>query len=282
MHDLTRAAISYLAAGHHLLALTGKRPNTKYHQGWDWDRSIHGLPESAEDEDRLNDIFADKTTTGVAILIPENVLVADIDTEAAASLFQSMSDEVPNTQTGKTPNGLHLWFLAPGANGSQWLGDRTLLFKGYGGYVVAPPSAHFNEYGQQDGVYEWIGGWGVIDWLPEKIDERLKAQRALTATEPVKTSEGGAFLFVPTDEDGRWTGQGWGAWHIEGLCRAIIDAPEGNQNNMIAWAAMQARDEGVPFPTAMTQLLAAALEGNHPKHRAEATIRGAYKRVRRG
>jgi hypothetical protein len=70
--------------------------------------------------------------------------------------------------------------------------------------------------------------------------------------------------------------------NLDGLCRAIREAPDGNQNNMIAWAAMQARDEGVPFESAMPQLLAAAIEGGHPERRARTTIKGAYKRVARG
>lgn len=283
MNNLAQAALDYLHAGMHILALTGKRPNTAYHETWDWDNSIHGTPETIGDAEALRQVFTDPTTTGIAILIPENVLVADVDTEAAAALFLELTgtDEW-ETRSARTTNGMHLWYLTPGAASNVWIGGRTLLFKGFGGYVVAPPSAHFDGKGQQDGVYTWMGDWHPIDWLPDGLAERIRIERALVNTEPVRTRDGGAVLWVPLDDEGHWTGKGWSVWKLEGLCRAIREAPDGNQNNMIAWAAMQARDEGVPFEVAMPQLLAASIEGGHPENRARTTIRGAYKRSRRG
>jgi hypothetical protein len=284
MNDLTVAVVAYLSAGMHVLALTGKRPNPKYHDHWDWDASIHGLPESADEEGSLDAIFSDPTTTGVGILIPPHVLVADVDTNEAATLLAELAAgcDLSQTRVGRTPNGLHVWFLAPGADASVWLGGRTLLFKGFGGYVAAPPSRHFDEEGREDGEYVWLGDWAVIDWLPDAIERRIKFEHAVGATTAVKTKEGGVFLHLPTDAEGHWTWRGWSSWHIEGLCRAIIEAPDGNQNNLIAWASMQARDEGVPYESAMPLLLAAAIEGGHPEHRARATIKGAFKRARRG
>jgi hypothetical protein len=281
LNDLSIAALDYLGAGMHILALTGKRPNSKFHETWDWDNSIHGTPESPEDEEALESVFRDKTTTGIALLIPPHVLVADVDTEEAATLFTQLAGEPSEweTRTSKTPNGLHLWYLAPGADGSVWLGGRTLLFKGFGGYVAAPPSRHFDEQGNFDGVYTWLGDWAVLDWLPDGIAERLKVHEAWTTTsrKPEEQRIFTEFEFFPNK---RFAVNRVN--NLEGLCRAIETAPDGNQNNIIAWAAMQARDEGVPFESAMPQLLAAAIAGGHPEHRARTTIRGAYKRTRRG
>jgi len=288
VNDLADAALAYLDAGLHLLALRGKRPNIRFHPTWDWDNSIHGVPENDADMHALEEVFDCPTTTGVAILIPQNVLVADVDTEEAAVLLMQLAGSLPDTRTGRTPNGLHLWFLSPGADANVWIGGRTLLFKGFGGYVVAPPSDHFDAHGNLDGVYTWIGDWGPIDWLPEGVEERLKFTRAMKNVKPVKIAAdlSGEFIQVEftTDAsgmpDGKW--RLWKRWHIEGLCKAIIDAPDGNQNNVICWAAMQARDEGVPFDLAMPQLLAAAIAGGHPADRAKTTIKGAYKRGHRG
>lgn len=283
MNDLTIAAVAYLAEGFHLLALKGKRPNPNLHASWDWENSIHGLPESPEDEaalDRAFDYFL-SGTTGVAILIPPHVLVADIDTEEAADLYMSLAGELPNTRTARTPNGLHVWFWAPGANSSVWLGDRVLLFKGFGGYVAAPPSRHFGEDGKEDGVYEWMPD-ARYEPLPEKIEEAIRHRKALDRLQSPYANVEREKNLVPLMKDGHWTWRGYGVTDITGLCKAITEAPDGNQNNMIAWAAMQARDEGVPFDVAMPQLLAAAIAGNHPEHRARATIRGAYKRGPRG
>jgi hypothetical protein len=285
MNQLSEAALDYLERGHHLLALTGKRPNPRYHGkepdgtgGWSWENSIHGVPMTAEESQALISVFRDPTTTGVAILIPEHVLVADVDTEEAAELFAKLVPELPETVTAKTTKGLHLWFLAPGAAESRWLGGRTLLFKGFGGYVAAPPSKHFadDRATVQDGVYTWLRDLDSgIEHLPDAIAERMKFERALDNTKPVKTGPEGTYVVV---NGWKW----YPGWHIEGLCKAIVNAPDGNQNNMIAWAALQARDEGVPYEVAMPLLLAAAVEGGHPRHRARTTIKGAYSRRARG
>lgn len=290
MSELTDAALDYLSRGLHLLALTEKRPNPRYHGkddegngGWSWDLSIHGYPEKDADLHALAEVFDHESTTGVALLIPEHFLVADIDTDEAASLFLDLAGDVPETVVAKTPNGLHAWYLAPGAAGSRWVGERTLLFKGLGGYVAAPPSRHFDRNHVEDGRYEWISDFdaGIAD-LPDGIAAYFRARNALEMTQSVHTEPSGRLMVVPMGPDGRWTRQGWSSWHLEGLCRAIRDAKDGNQNNMIAWAAMQARDEGVPYDVAMPLLLNAALEGGHPRHRAVTTIKGAFTRGPRG
>lgn len=294
MPDLIPAALDYLAAGHHLLALTGKRPNPRYHAkpeedgvpGWSWDRSIYGLPESDEDIEAFKEVFTHPSTTGIALLIPEHVLVADVDSEPAAQLFRHLAGSDPlDTRTSKTPNGYHIWFLAPGADQSVWLGNRSLLFKGYGGYVAAPPSDHFDDEGNIDGTYAWIGDWEPIDWLPEGIDAYIKQMRENARPEPNK-EDGRRLILKVTgakpvsifSDRVEWAME----WNLAGLASAIINAPEGNQNAMIAWAAMVAQEEGVPYDTAMAVLLDAALLGNHPRKRAVATIRGVYQRRGRG
>lgn len=290
MNELTEAALGYLEQGHHLLALSGKRPNLRYHSkgdgdevGWSWDRSIHGSPETDEDRAALAEVFEHPSTTGVAILIPKGVLVADVDTDEAADLFLAAGGTL-DTVCAKTTKGYHVWFEDPAADKSVWLGGRVLLFKGFGGYVAAPPSRHFADEArtQQDGVYTWLvepAGQRLAP-LPAQIADRLKIVRSFP--EPVREERAGPSLHVPLDAEFHWTWNGWAEWNIEGLRQAIIKAPDGNQNNMIAWAAMQARDEGVPYDAAMPALLSAALEGHHPRQRAIQTIRGAYGRRSRG
>lgn len=287
MTALSDAAREYVDAGLHILALTGKRPSAKYHAEWDYENSIHGKPETPEEEAALAAIFEHRTTTGIALLIPPHVLVADIDTEAAASLYMELAGGLPETPSAQTKNGLHVWFLEPRAERSIWLGERTLLFKGYGGYVVAPPSQHFDDDGHPDAVYTWLnplvqdGMVRDMDWLPEQIGERVRTLLMFADKERPD--------FRDPDEE-RWsvgirlkpTLALWREWPLAGLCRAIEEAADGNQNNVIHWAAMTAMEEGVPYEEAMRQLLAAALRGGHPERRARTTIAGAYKRRSRG
>jgi hypothetical protein len=295
--DLQSAALEYLRAGLHILALTGKKPNGRVHgDGWSWEDSFYGAPETdAEVEAVLAAFSEDEGTSGIAILIPEHFLVADVDTERAADLLISLGYETNDeTIAAQTKNGIHLWFYAPGADGNRWLGDgqepnptRTLLFKGLGGYVVAPPSEHHDAGGAQDGTYEWIIPLVVDDIaqmpqdLPAGVRDRLKAGEQYAAAKPPKEAMT-SFTATPVE------GLKWWQWPQEfdyntaGLERAIETAADGNQNNVIHWAAMTCREEGVPFEVAMERLTAAAERGHHPRNRARDTIRGAYKRGPRG
>ena len=280
MSELATAATDYLAQGHHLLLLRGKRPHPVYHKEWDWDNSIHGDPTKAGQS--LWDALADPTVTGVAILNPQHVLVADIDTDAAAELFRDLAGNPKETRMARTTKGLHVWYMAPGAAGSRWLGDRTLLFKGFGGYVAAPPSKHFTDetLTEQDGTYQWIDD-GEMDWLPDGIATMLAVQDAGSEFKLSADQHSEDMTRIELQlADGKWTGEMWPTWHMDGLAHAVETAKDGNQNNMIHWAACVARDGGVPFEVAMKTLLAAALRGGHPRSRAVSTIRGAYKRRR--
>ena len=114
-HTLIEAAGEYLAAGLVLLAVSGKLPNGKFHRHWKED-AIFGVPESAEDVELLARIFGDESTTGIAVVLPANLLVVDIDGEDGAQAWNRLAerhgfDLVPDTPITRTGKGLHLWFL---------------------------------------------------------------------------------------------------------------------------------------------------------------------------
>lgn len=292
--DLTTAALQYLANGHHLLALHEKRPNPRFHArpadsdepGWSWDRSIHnddGLPLADTDIAAVDAIFSDPTTTGIALLVPAGALVADIDTPRAAEIYMKHAGALPtDTCVSKTPNGLHVWFLAPGYDGGVWLeGKEGLLFKGLGGYVAAPPSAHFNAKGEQDGVYQWLGDTAVIAPLPKGIARALADARAVASLTPVRFSESGGDVHCEWDSKGRLVAM-WPDWHIDGLLKAVRESGEGNRNNMLAWAALTAAEEGATIESTMPSLLQAALDAGLSRRESVTTIRAAFKRRRGG
>jgi hypothetical protein len=293
---LLDAALDYLAAGMHILALTEKRPNALVHgDHWSWEDSIHGKPTTDEEVAALTKAFTGRGTTGIAILIPPQFYVADVDTDRAADLLLECGYEATDeTVAAQTKNGLHVWFWDAGADRNRWLGDgkepnpgRTLLFKGFGGYVVAPPSAHFDANGQQDGTYKWITPFVVDgiahmpDMLPDEVRRRFRRADAWTDIRAESKEQVSHFTMEPVEGVSWWLWEKKWTYNIEGLKQAIINAADGNQNNVIHWAACVCRDEGVPREFAMRELMEAARLGNHPLNRAQDTIRGAYKRERR-
>lgn len=280
--DLARAALDYVTRGYHILALHHKRPNNKYHENWDYDNSIHGTPETEEEWEALAAIFADPSTTGVAILIPMHMLAADIDTEEAARLYMALAGELPQTVTAKTVKGLHVWFWAPGADQSYWLGQRTLLFKGFGGYVAAPPSRHFTAEGVEDGVYTWLEDFDTgFDSIPDAIWANIKVSHSAGEVAQAFRDDAKAsreWIEVQHDDDGklvliRRIG-------IEGVITAVTNAKEGNRNNMLAWASMTCQEEGVPFEKAYELLMTAARAVGLQTDESRTTIKSAYRRRR--
>lgn len=283
MTPLTEAARDYLTAGLEIIALTGKKPNTTFHPHGLSD-AMHGVPEDADDDALINRVFTHPKTTGVGILIPEYKMVADVDSDEAARRLNDLigdSTDLAHYPIAKTRNGLHVWMMTVKPRGSMWI-DKLLL-RGRGSYVCAPPSEH-----PDGGVYEWIGEPLVdpmsgmmqgVDFMPPAMDAILAAQEAEAAVKPAFdvyytgiTFRPGGFTLQRTLYDDA----------LSGLKKAIINAPDGNQNNVIAWAAMSARDEGVPAEVAMRELLEASVKGGHPLERAAATIRSAYRRRPRG
>jgi len=294
---LQQAARDYVSAGLHVLALVGKKPNGRVHgDNWSYEDSFHGTP-AGDEVLALDASFSeDRGTTGIAILIPPGLYVADVDSDRAAQRLLDAgfvaSDE---TVSAQTKNGIHVWFWYPDADRNRWLGDgrleefndnRALLFKGFGGYVVAPPSLHFASDGKVDGSYSWIGPLVVgsmlqmPDILPSGAAQSFKASDQYEIIKPAK-DQMASFTMQPADDVPWWQWERVWDYQTTGLERAIETASDGNQNNVIHWAAMTCREEGVPFEVAMERLMAAAERGNHPRNRARDSIRGAYKRAAR-
>jgi hypothetical protein len=296
--DLQQAASDYVAAGLHILALTGKKPNGRVHgDSWSYEQSWHGVAETQAELDALDRAFSpEQGTTGIAILIPKGILVADVDTEAAATLLKELGWKASEDSVlAQTKNGVHIWFVAPGADRNRWLGDRALLFKGFGGYVVAPPSLHFDADGNQDGEYRWLEDSALVDegtlrWpdtIPPKALSQFTGGSEVSLTYDPNAvgairEQAARWEYAPDPALKWWQWPRVGTFNTTGLEASIENAADGNQNNVIHWAAMTARDEGVPLEVAMKRLLSAAVRGGHPPNRARATINGAYKRAARG
>jgi len=298
-NPLADAAAEYLAAGLHILALNGKKPNGRVHgESWSYEDSFHGVPTEIGEANAVKMSFSPEVgTTGIAILIPPDFYVADVDTDRAAEVLLDLGwQSSEDTVVAETKNGLHIWLWYPGADRNRWIGDgkepdpgRTLLFKGLGGYVVAPPSSHLADDGSVDGTYRWgprplvVGGMiQMPDTLPAKASVRFARDDLWAIDRADRQTPVSYFTQEPVEGLKWWQWPKTHEYNTDGLEKAIIAAADGNQNNLIHWAAMVCREEGVPYDVAMTRLLAAAKKGGHPERRARDTIRGAYKRAARG
>lgn len=292
MTPLVAAAHDYLAAGLTVMALTGKQPNTKHHpQGKD--SAMSGVPENADDDALIRMVFDDPSTTGIALVIQHPYFVVDVDGEDGAVQLRAILGEgvaLPATPVAATGRGFHFWLADTTPRRNMKLGTK-LDIKAEGGYVAAPPSAHFTkedeearDFSRPDAHYEWLmpifdAESGMIVPPMEAPEGLLKvfADRDLMDSYKVAHKTEYAIIGV-VKPDGKGIIISRGEDKLAGLCHAIVTAEDGNQNNMIAWAALTARDEGVDYKTAMELLFAAAIEGGHPADRARATIRSAYRR----
>ena len=276
---LAAAAREYLTAGLSIIALDGKKPNPAVHRHG-LSEPISGVPETEEDERLLAWAFHPYEmgtphgghlgrTTGIGILVPPNMAVADIDSDEAADQYMALAGELPVTPTARTRHGLHVWFLAPGMERTRWVGK--LLLRGPGSYVAAPPSAH-----PEGGRYEWITPLTVngvitgIDWLPDGIGQAMDAaeaveQRAAIDRTPVTRMviEDGQLFSRPV---------------IDALVARVETAGIGERNNILAWAVMCARDEGVSREIAESMLGTAAVAAGLSDREVRTTIRAAFRR----
>lgn len=276
---LVDAAEAYLTAGLKIIALSGKKPNNEFHRHG-LSEPLAGAPDTLDDLKLISRVFTHPTTTGVGILIPKDVLVADVDSRDAAVLFKDLGGDMDSGAVAATRNGLHLWYYRFGAEASVWLGGRTLLFRGYGSYVAAPPSAH-----PDGGTYTWLvplkldGVQSVaasLPRLPIQMEELLRVQEAQNAL-TVRTTK--ITLWELSYEDGVFSLKTSVVDpEIEPLAKAVAGGAVGNRNNLLAWAAMTAAEEGIPLEVALPALLEASLKAGLGSDEARVTIKAAYRR----
>jgi hypothetical protein len=276
---LAAEAARYLEAGLSVIALSGKAPNSAFHKRGLHD-AIGGTVETDEDRDTLARIFGHEDTTGIGLPIPPGHLVVDIDGEEGAQQWRDLvglDQLIPETPIAKTGRGLHLWFATPRRDqGSRKLGPKLDL-KGVGGYVAAPPSRH------PDGHrYEWLIPMGSVPVapLPEAVERILsiadEVREDFHVERPVYTQ------YELSLQNGAWQLRCTPCPPpLDGLIHAVETAPEGNRNNLLAWAVLQARDEGAKLEDVERDLGGAAIAAGLSPREVRTTIRQAYRRSRR-
>lgn len=150
-------------------------------------RSEHGLKDASNDSGQITRWWRRWPTANIGLATGIAFDVIDLDgPEALANVIEAQAgrEMTPGPEV-KTARGWHLYHLPSG------LGNRARVlpgvdYRGKGGLVVAPPSAHVSGH-----VYEWVtynGPEGVIEgdnepltempaWLITMIDTRSRAER---------------------------------------------------------------------------------------------------------
>lgn len=224
----------------------------------------HGVHDATTDPKRLDELFdAAPYATGYGIACGrgnEPLLGVDLDrkngVDGVASLHALAEQHgftVPETAVISTPSGgLHLWFTGPAGapvrNSAGKLGPGIDV-RGYGGYLVGPGSW------TPKGIYRFAERRAVAE-LPDALLALM-----LPAPEPRRTP-----VYLPGPRRGA---------ALVGLIKFVLEAPEGQLNNRLYWAACRAYETGVDADSISRALVAAAASLGHPEHAAERTVSSA-------
>jgi len=175
------AALAYAARGWPVFPLqpavrgvkeSGKRPIT-----------AHGVKDATTDEGTIRRWWTETPTANVGIACGARLVVIDIDTATPPAPF----DALPESMVVRTGRGIHVYLDPLGETFPNRAGIAPGVdVRSAGGYVVAPPSAHYT-----GSVYEWTGG-EELAVVPESWLPLMRAKRLEVAPRPVMSMGGGS------------------------------------------------------------------------------------------
>lgn len=249
-------ALEYAANGYKIFPLKGKVPYTTH--GFEDAVTIdENDGQSAVDaEQQIHTWWSRWPAANIGMAVPVEVVIIDTDPRNGDAT-QALAD-LPPTYTvisGRGDGGMHRYYLRPTLpNGATFTDTR--LPQGadlkHNGYVVVPPSIH--PEGQQRA---YLSVSLPVAPLPDRI-----AALIIRLPAPRKT-------YTPSES---WMLSGGG--RSDGLITTVAEAPEGNRNHLLYWAACIARDEGTLGD--ITELLVdAALSAGLPEFEVRRTIASA-------
>lgn len=152
---------------------------------------------------------------------PSGLLVVDEDQPAAFTAYATENGhQVPDTFTVKTSKGAHFYFLQPAdgpvGNARGALAGRGIDVRGCGGFVVAPGSVH------ETGVlYEPVDSAAPILPMPEWLVSAVRAPAPRSAATVLRPRVSGGRPYRV----------------LTGLVQVVLDAPTGERNTRLYWAA---------------------------------------------
>ncbi|WP_331453029.1 bifunctional DNA primase/polymerase [Streptomyces sp. SS162] len=229
-------------------------------------RPGHGVHDATRNKQRLAELFAaapHATGYGIACGRGEQPLLGvDLDRKNGVDGVQSLRAlaeqhgfTIPTTVVVSTPSGgLHLWFTGPAdatvPNSAGKLGPGIDV-RGYGGYLVGPGSW------TPKGVYR-LAHIAPVAQVPPALLETMTptaAPRPVPAPRRMPTRQRSAVL--------------------TGLIKFVLQAPDGELNNRLYWAACRAFETNVDLDAVTRALVDAAVSMGHPERAAQRTVNSA-------
>lgn len=186
----------------------------------------HGLKDATVDADVIRSWWQrwPKANIGLRTGIAFDAL--DIDSHAAGwslAVMATAAGEDTATCWGGGPmsitsRGVHLLYLPTGAKGTSNLVVPHVDWRGTDGYIVAPPSVHASGH-----VYQWGPNNGIdleLELAPAFLIAELFPPTRLQRANRVDVLPGAPAEHV-----------------IAGIIRVVAEAPKGERNNTLNWAA---------------------------------------------
>lgn len=209
-----------------------------------------GFKNATTDPQQVTQWWKQTPNALIGAVIPTTVLVVDIDPRNGGTreALQDVFGPTPQTLTvhsGRGDGGVHLYFRKPADElTSRRLPAGVDLKLGGRGYCIMPPSLH----PETGNPYRWEVH--ELAALPPRAVEALRTPRP----RPSRHSRA-----VETDGSG--------------LVRFVSEAPTGERNKRLYWAACRAFEGNLPI---IDHLLSAATSTGLPENEAVRTINSAH------
>lgn len=231
-------ALAYARAGLPVLPLLprGKAP-----------ACAHGKDDATTDVDRITRWWSQRPECNIGMRPPRGLVVLDVDTQhggpgTLAALFDRYGS-LPATWMARTgQGGQHIWLRAEGpCRGTLGLGIDV---KTHSGYLVVPPSVHPN-----GSRYEWLNS-NPIAYAPAWLRSLIAPAKPRVVTPAGRSASG------------------------SGLVNAVRNAPQGQRNRVLYWAACRAAEQNA-LGQLRAELAAAAMDNGLPASEVENTLNSA-------
>jgi len=213
----------------------------------DWPNTAPSEPE------QIRELFAKHPTAQPAAIVPNDIIILDLDPRNGGSLeaLEAVTGPLPDTLTswsGRGDGGRHLWFKKPATEISQrQLPKGVDLRKPGVHYVIIPPALH-PVTGQP---YTWNDVPFVAELPSQAIEALAPRKPSVTLSAPL--------VDRPSN--------------LDGLVRSVAEAVEGERNQKLYWASCRAFDHG--NDDIVQDLFEAALSVGLNDSEASATIDSA-------